>query len=67
MKNNKQVKNKKITLSDDGKKQQNASSKGKLAGLAGKKWDDLKAKEKDDILKSIAEQFGLIDAGGAVI
>lgn len=62
-----ELKTPKVTLSDTAKKARKDSTKAKRAVLVGKNFDDLKASEKDVLLKSLLEMFALIDASGIVL
>lgn len=66
-KSNKKNTAQKLVLSDTEKRQKKTSAKSKRAALAGKNFDDLKAGEKDALLKSLLESSGYIDATGIVL
>ena len=57
----------KIVLGDSDKWTRKIDRETKRKTLTGKNWDTLKAKEKDDLLKLVCEQAGLIDALGNVV
>jgi hypothetical protein len=57
----------KLILSDTGKKQKKTVAKEKLTGLVGKSFDNLKAGEKDVLIKLLLEKSELINASGTVI
>jgi hypothetical protein len=55
--------NNKITLSDSAKKLTAESVKDKRDPLVGKNWDDLKAAEKDALLKAVLEKLEWLKDG----